>query len=120
MQIRDGDVVINMNYRSDRVRQITRAFIEPDFTEFERGAVPKLSQYCTLTQYHKDFDVAIAFPPESLHNGFGEYIANLGLHQLRIAETEKYPHVTYFLNGNTWFKPAYGANGVFYTVVATP
>jgi 2,3-bisphosphoglycerate-independent phosphoglycerate mutase len=97
--IQDGDAVIYMNFRSDRTRELTRAFIEPDFAEFERGATPKLCQYCTLTQYQKDFHVAVAFPPESLRNGFGEYIANNGLRQLRIAETEKYPHVTYFFNG---------------------
>jgi 2,3-bisphosphoglycerate-independent phosphoglycerate mutase len=99
VHLADGDAVIYMNFRSDRTRELTRAFIEPDFTEFERGALPKLCQYCTLTQYQKDFDVAVAFPPVSLSNGFGEYIANLGLRQLRIAETEKYPHVTYFFNG---------------------
>jgi 2,3-bisphosphoglycerate-independent phosphoglycerate mutase len=99
VRVQDGDAIVFMNFRSDRTRELTRAFIEPEFAEFERGAVPRLSQYCTLTQYHKDFDVAIAFPPESLRNGFGEYIANLGLRQLRIAETEKYPHVTYFFNG---------------------
>lgn len=99
ISIQDGDAVIYMNFRSDRARELTRAFIEPDFAEFERAATPKLCQYCTLTQYQKDFDVAIAFPPESLRNGFGEYIANNGLRQLRIAETEKYPHVTYFFNG---------------------
>ncbi len=99
VHIQDGDAVIYMNFRSDRTRELTRAFIEPDFAEFERGAVPDLCQYCTLTQYQKDFAVAIAFPPVSLSNGFGEYIANMGLRQLRIAETEKYPHVTYFFNG---------------------
>jgi 2,3-bisphosphoglycerate-independent phosphoglycerate mutase len=99
VRIVDGDAIVFMNFRSDRTRELTRAFIEADFAEFERAAVPKLSEYCTLTQYHKDFDVAIAFPPESLRNGFGEYIANTGLRQLRIAETEKYPHVTYFFNG---------------------
>lgn len=97
--IQDGDAVIYMNFRSDRTRELTRAFIEPHFAEFERASLPKLCQYCTLTQYQKDFDVAVAFPPVSLHNGFGEYIANNGLRQLRIAETEKYPHVTYFFNG---------------------
>ncbi len=98
-RVQDGDAVIFMNFRSDRARELTKAFIEPDFSEFERRYWPKLGHYCTLTQYHKDFDVAIAFPPESLHNGFGEYVANMGLRQLRIAETEKYPHVTYFFNG---------------------
>lgn len=99
VSIADGDAIVFMNFRSDRTRELTRAFIEPDFAEFERARVPRLSEYCTLTQYHKDFQVAIAFPPESLSNGFGEYIAKRGLRQLRIAETEKYPHVTYFFNG---------------------
>jgi len=97
--VQDGDVVINMNYRSDRARQITRAFIEPDFAGFERGAVPELAAFVSLTEYSKDFDIPVAYPPERLENTFGEYIANLGLHQLRIAETEKYAHVTFFFNG---------------------
>jgi len=99
VRIVDGDAIVFMNFRSDRTRELTRAFIEADFAEFDRAYVPKLCEYCTLTQYHKDFNVAIAFPPESLSNGFGEYIAKRGLRQLRIAETEKYPHVTYFFNG---------------------
>jgi len=97
--IEDGDVVIFMNYRSDRARQITRPFIEDDFDGFERQVRPKLSHFVTLTEYKSDFDVEVAFPPERLTNGFGEYISRLGLHQLRIAETEKYAHVTFFFNG---------------------
>ena len=97
--IQDGDVVVFMNFRSDRAREITRAFIEPDFAEFERKAHPKLAAYCTLTSYNKNFDVPVAFPPETVRNGFGDYISSLGLHQLRIAETEKYAHVTFFFNG---------------------
>ncbi len=99
VRMQDGDAIIFMNFRSDRARQITRAFIEPDFKEFEREYWPKLSRYCTLTSYSADFDVLVAFPTVSISNSFGEYISNLGLHQLRIAETEKYPHVTYFFNG---------------------
>lgn len=98
-RVADGDVIINMNYRSDRARQITRPFIEPDFDCFERKATPKLAQYVSLTQYNKDFDIPVAYPPERLNNTFGEYISKLGLHQLRIAETEKYAHVTFFFNG---------------------
>lgn len=98
-RMQDGDAIVFMNFRSDRARQLTRTFIEPDFAEFEREFVPKLSRYCTLTSYSDDFDVDVAFPPERIRNGFGEYIANQGLRQLRIAETEKYPHVTYFFNG---------------------
>ncbi len=99
VRVNDGDVVINMNYRSDRARQITRAFIFDDFGSFARNVTPKLSAFVSLTEYSKDFDIPVAYPPERLENTFGEYIANLGLHQLRIAETEKYAHVTFFFNG---------------------
>jgi len=99
IRMQDGDAVVFMNFRSDRAREITKAFITPGFNEFEREYVPQLSNYCTLTGYSEEFDVPVAFPPDSVRNGFGEYIANLGLRQLRIAETEKYPHVTYFFNG---------------------
>jgi 2,3-bisphosphoglycerate-independent phosphoglycerate mutase len=95
----DGDALAFMNFRSDRARQISRTFFEQDFAEFERERVPKLSMFCTLTAYSDDFDVPVAFPSERIRNGFGEYIAQLGLTQLRIAETEKYPHVTFFFNG---------------------
>ncbi|MGO9445598.1 MAG: 2,3-bisphosphoglycerate-independent phosphoglycerate mutase [Thiobacillaceae bacterium] len=98
-RMEDGDVLIFMNFRSDRARQLSRTFIEPDFSEFVRDFVPKLSMICTLTGYSDEFHVAVAFPPERIRNGLGEYISNLGLHQLRIAETEKYPHVTFFFNG---------------------
>ena len=95
----DGDSVIFLNFRSDRARQLSRPFIEPDFSEFEREVTPRLATYCTLTGYSDDFVVSVAFPPERIKNGLGEYVANLGLRQLRIAETEKYPHVTFFFNG---------------------
>ncbi|WP_455201429.1 2,3-bisphosphoglycerate-independent phosphoglycerate mutase [Kaarinaea lacus] len=98
-RIKDGDIVVFMNYRSDRARQITRPFIEPDFTEFERESTPKLGCFVSLTEYSAGFDVPVAFPPDRLKNVFGEYISKLGLHQLRIAETEKYAHVTFFFNG---------------------
>ena len=97
--VRDGDVIINMNYRSDRARQITRPFIEPDFDGFTRKVVRRIATYVSLTEYNKEFDIPVAYPPERLVNTFGEYIANLGLHQLRLAETEKYAHVTFFFNG---------------------
>jgi 2,3-bisphosphoglycerate-independent phosphoglycerate mutase len=99
VRMHDGDAIVFMNFRSDRAREITKAFIEPEFKGFEREFVPELSSYCTLTGYSEEFDVPVAFPPERVRNGFGEYIAKLGLRQLRIAETEKYPHVTYFFNG---------------------
>ena len=97
--IEDGDVVLFMNYRSDRARQITRPFIEENFDGFARSARPKLGAFVSLTEYHKDFHIPVAFPPEQITNSFGEYIANIGLRQLRIAETEKYAHVTFFFNG---------------------
>jgi 2,3-bisphosphoglycerate-independent phosphoglycerate mutase len=99
VRIEDGDVMVFMNYRSDRARQITRPFIEPGFVEFERVATPTLGCFVSLTEYSAGFDVPVAFPPERLQNVFGEYISKLGLRQLRIAETEKYAHVTFFFNG---------------------
>lgn len=99
LHIQDGDVVIFMNYRSDRARQITRPFIEDSFDGFVREQQPKLARFVSLTEYNKDFDIPAAYPPERLKNVFGEYIANLGLRQLRLAETEKYAHVTFFFNG---------------------
>ncbi|MEQ1667526.1 MAG: 2,3-bisphosphoglycerate-independent phosphoglycerate mutase [Sulfuriferula sp.] len=99
VRVEDGDSIVFMNFRSDRARQISRPFIEPDFNEFERSYFPKIADFCTLTGYSDDFNVSVAFPPEKIRNGFGEHIARLGLKQLRIAETEKYPHVTFFFNG---------------------
>ena len=99
VQVRDNDVVIFMNFRADRARQLTRAFIEPDFSEFTRSTTPKLARFVCLTEYKNDFNAAVAYPPEHLKNVLGSYIAELGLHQLRIAETEKYAHVTFFFNG---------------------
>jgi 2,3-bisphosphoglycerate-independent phosphoglycerate mutase len=97
--LRDGDVVIFMNYRSDRARQITRPFIEEDFDCFERTNKPRLGMFVSLTEYSADYTIPVAFPPDRLINVFGQVIANLGMHQLRIAETEKYAHVTFFFNG---------------------
>lgn len=99
VMIKDGDVVFNMNFRSDRARQITRAFIESDFDGFIREHVPRLGRFVSLTEYNRDFDIPVAFPPERLKNVFGAYISKLGLRQLRLAETEKYAHVTFFYNG---------------------
>jgi len=97
--VEDGDVIIFMNFRSDRARQITRPFIEDDFDAFERKRVPKLGNFTSLTEYHSDYDIPIAYPAERLQNVFGDYISKLGMSQLRIAETEKYAHVTFFFNG---------------------
>ena len=97
--MRDGDVVVFMNFRADRARQLCQALTDPAFSGFERRARPALAQLCTLTSYGEALRVPVAFPPQAVHNGLGEYIAGLGLHQLRIAETEKYAHVTFFFNG---------------------
>ncbi|MEJ2455340.1 MAG: 2,3-bisphosphoglycerate-independent phosphoglycerate mutase [Candidatus Thiodiazotropha sp.] len=97
--IEDGDVLFFLNYRADRARQLTSAFVEDDFDGFERARRPKLGEFVSLTRYHKRFDIPVAFPPEKLRNGFGEYISHQGLRQLRLAETEKYAHVTFFFNG---------------------
>lgn len=97
--VEDGDVIIFMNFRSDRARQITRPFIEKDFDAFKRKRFPKLGCFASLTEYHSDYDIPIAYPAERLTNVFGDYISQLGMRQLRIAETEKYAHVTFFFNG---------------------
>ena len=97
--IDDGDSIIFMNYRADRAREITHAFNDENFDSFERGKFPKLSNYVALTQYDKSFSVPVAFSPTKLHNVLGEYVAANHLTQLRIAETEKYAHVTFFLDG---------------------
>jgi 2,3-bisphosphoglycerate-independent phosphoglycerate mutase len=101
-RIADGDVAVFMNFRADRARQLTRALTDPAFDGFVRQRVPRLARFVTLTSYGDDFrHLGIAFAPQAIANSFGEYIARLGLHQLRIAETEKYAHVTYFFNGGT-------------------
>jgi 2,3-bisphosphoglycerate-independent phosphoglycerate mutase len=97
--VQDGDVVVFMNFRSDRARELTNSFIDPEFTGFERTRTINLAEFVTLTEYKKDFTAPTAFPSEKLNNVLGAYVASLGLHQLRIAETEKYAHVTFFLNG---------------------
>ena len=98
----DGDVVVFMNFRADRARQITRALTDPSFEGFARPRVPKLAAYVCLTRYGDEFArLPVAFGPQSVDNGFGAWIAKHGRTQLRIAETEKYAHVTYFFNGGT-------------------
>jgi len=93
------DSVVFMNFRADRAREISRALTEVDFNEFDRDCEPHRGCYTTLTQYHQDFDYAVAYPPVDVKNGIGEVLANSNLKQLRLAETEKYAHVTFFLNG---------------------
>lgn len=99
ISVQDGDIVIFANYRADRARQLTQAFIEPNFDYFPRDHTPQLGAFISLTAYSADYDIPVAFPPETLRNVFGEYISKFGLRQLRIAETEKYAHVTYFFDG---------------------
>ncbi len=97
-RINANDSVVFFNFRPDRAREITRCFVDPEFTGFERSFMPLY--YVCMTQYDKTMpNVEIAFKPESLTNTFGEYISSKGLSQLRIAETEKYAHVTFFFNG---------------------
>ena len=97
-QIKANDSIIFANFRPDRAREITRTFVDPEFTGFER-VQPKIHYVC-MTQYDATIPgVEIAFKPQSLKNTFGEYISDLGMTQLRIAETEKYAHVTFFFNG---------------------
>ncbi|MDX8378749.1 MAG: 2,3-bisphosphoglycerate-independent phosphoglycerate mutase [Gallionella sp.] len=97
--MQDGDAVIFMNFRADRAREISRALTDDAFDGFTRAHYPKLGSYVTLSRYGAEFTFPCAFTSEAIHNDIGEYVANLGLNQLRIAETEKYAHVTYFLSG---------------------
>jgi 2,3-bisphosphoglycerate-independent phosphoglycerate mutase len=97
--IRDGDGVIFFNFRADRARELTRAFTEDDFKEFPRKRRINLSTYTTMTQYDETFNVPVAYPPRELRRILGEIASQAGIRQLRIAETEKYAHVTYFFNG---------------------
>ncbi|MFD2177049.1 2,3-bisphosphoglycerate-independent phosphoglycerate mutase [Veronia pacifica] len=96
--IDDGDVVIFMNFRADRARQITRAF-QPEFDGFNRHKVADLADFVMLTEYAADIKTTCAFPSESLSNTLGEWLSKEGKTQLRISETEKYAHVTFFFNG---------------------
>lgn len=95
----NGDGIIFFNFRADRAREITRAFTEPGFDGFNRHVMPDLCGYTSMTLYDENFDLPVAFGPNHLENILGEVLSKHGLHQLRIAETEKYAHVTYFFNG---------------------
>ncbi len=100
--VQDGDGVIFFNFRADRARQLTRAFTEPNFEHFDRltpGGRPLDLAFVTFTRYDADFDLPVAFPKVNLDDTLGEVVARAGLSQLRAAETEKYPHVTYFFSG---------------------
>ncbi len=95
----DGDAVLFMNFRADRARQMTHAFVDRDFSGFERRKLPQLADFVMLTEYEANIDTSCAYPPQDLPNVLGEYVSGLGKKQLRIAETEKYAHVTFFFNG---------------------
>jgi 2,3-bisphosphoglycerate-independent phosphoglycerate mutase len=97
-RIRDGDVVFFFNFRADRARQLSRAFLFDDFDGFDRKVHPKV-HFVTLTLYNETFSCPVAFQPQTLDNILGKVVSEAGKKQLRIAETEKYPHVTYFFNG---------------------
>ncbi|MCT8127115.1 MAG: 2,3-bisphosphoglycerate-independent phosphoglycerate mutase [Alishewanella aestuarii] len=99
IHLQDGDALIFMNFRADRARQFTRAFVDADFNGFVRQAQPKLSQFVMLTEYAADIAAPCAYPPESLNNVLGEWLAKHQKTQLRISETEKYAHVTFFFSG---------------------
>ena len=97
-RIRDNDVILFFNFRADRAREISDAFLKPEFDGFERVVTPQ-THYVTLTEYDETYTCPAIFAPEKLDMVLGEAVAAAGLSQLRIAETEKYPHVTYFFNG---------------------
>lgn len=98
-RIKTGDGIIFFNFRSDRAREITRTLTDPDFDLFKRESYPRLTGFACMTQYDEKFTLSVAFPPFHLNEILGEVISKKGLKQLRIAETEKYAHVTYFFNG---------------------
>ena len=100
-EVENGDVVVFANFRSDRARQLTMAFTDPGFSKFKRKPKLALDSFITMTSYSADFDVPVAFPQNILSNTYGDWVSGQGLRQLRIAETEKYAHVTFFFNGGT-------------------
>lgn len=99
--IADGDSLVFMNFRADRARQLANAFVDPAFDGFKRKSTPNLAEFVMLTEYSADLNrfASCAYPPQTLHNSLGEYLASQGRTQLRIAETEKYAHVTFFFSG---------------------
>jgi 2,3-bisphosphoglycerate-independent phosphoglycerate mutase len=98
-RIRPGDSVIAFNFRPDRMRELTLALAEPGFSEVDRGGAPPLEHYTTMTRYEEDWTYPVAFPPERPATTLPSVLAADGARQLHVAETEKYPHVTYFFNG---------------------
>lgn len=99
VKVEDGDSIIFANFRPDRAREITRAFVDNEFDGFTRTAHPQLSDFVMMTEYAAAIKTSCAFPPSPMTNDLGEYVSNLGKTQLRIAETEKYAHVTFFFSG---------------------
>lgn len=99
VRVEDGDAVIFMNFRADRARQISRAILDAEFSGFVRSRVPSLSAFVMTSEYASNIRALCAYPPETLVNSMGEYMASQGKTQLRIAETEKYAHVTFFYSG---------------------
>jgi len=99
VQLQDGDALIFMNFRADRARQFSRTFTEPSFDAFARKRVVQLGAFVQLTEYAADIKAPVAYPPESLNNVLGEWLAKHQKTQLRISETEKYAHVTFFFSG---------------------
>jgi len=99
IKIADGDALIFMNFRADRARQFSRTFTDSDFSGFVRERQPKLSAFVQLTEYAADIKAPVAYPPTALDNVLGEWLAKHGKTQLRISETEKYAHVTFFFSG---------------------
>lgn len=99
VSVQDGDSVIFMNFRPDRAREITNAFVDDNFDGFVRSHRPNLSSFVMTTEYSADIDTPCAYPPQNVVNSFGETMAKQGKKQLRIAETEKYAHVTFFFSG---------------------
>jgi 2,3-bisphosphoglycerate-independent phosphoglycerate mutase len=97
--IQSGDALFFFNFRADRARQLTQALLNPDFDGFERSLTPHITSFMTMTSYANNLPTTIAFPPLIPHNTLGEVVAHHGMKQLRLAETEKYAHVTFFLNG---------------------
>ncbi len=97
--LEDGDGVIFFNFRADRAREITRALTSETFKPFQRKRIPRLAGFVCMTLYDEEFTLPVAFPPEHLEQILGEVVSDQGMRQLRIAETEKYAHVTYFFNG---------------------
>ena len=97
--IRNNDAIIFFNFRADRAREITRAFTESEFSGFTVSERPELASFVCMTSYDADFDLPVAFPPTPMGSLLGQLISDAGMKQLRIAETEKYAHVTFFFNG---------------------